>query len=218
MRSYAWQCIDCIFGKCCGKRKRAQAAAARQSSLRESRVGFWFAPPPAERGQICNSACRSAGLGHSSTATPHAHAYLSLLTRAGRAPSRCPSVRHGTGPPPTNIPIIHRFPRGSAAQPCFGARVSCEKRLRSSSSLRAESSVSSDDQCRCVALRATGSAADRPECSTMSCANWLVVAARQRVNCTRRQRPTVDATARTVVATMGQMCACVRACEGSLLR
>ncbi len=110
MRSYAWQCIDCIFGKCCGKRKRAQAAAARQSSLRESRVGLWFAPPPAERGQICNSACRSAGLGHSSTATPHAHAYLSLLTRAGRAPSRCPSVRHGTGPPPTNVPFTTGSP------------------------------------------------------------------------------------------------------------
>ena len=36
--------------------------------------------------------------------TPHAPAYLSLLTRADRVPSRSPSVRHGTGPPPTNVP------------------------------------------------------------------------------------------------------------------
>ena len=108
------------------------SAAARQSSLRESRVGLWFAPPPAERGQICNSVCRSTQSGNArctrpmhTPIAPHACVPSTepLPVRRPRHWPASPSVAHGTGPPPINVPSSPGSPQ--AAQLCLGARVSC---------------------------------------------------------------------------------------------
>ena len=150
----------------------------------------------------------------------HTPIYRSSRVRAEhRAAARPYATALARLRPTSHSPPVRPWQR-SAAQPCFGARVSCEQRLRSSSSLRAESSVSSDDQCRCVALRATGSAADRSTGVLYDVMRELA----------SRGRAAESELHSAITADCGRycshggrhygsdVCVCVRACEGSLLR